>query len=654
MSFLYPSFLWALFALSIPIIIHLLNLQRSVKLDFSSLEFLQAAKKETSSKQKLKHWLILLARCLFVAMLVLAFAQPFFSSASKKDNIAKLGVYIDNSLSMENQPYSEITALDEAKQLAIEWIESQSAADGFHLVSNNFAQTYQSRKKAIEKISQLDLTTQTLTFSEIRKKLDVYPNHQKMILISDFQKKDFQDINELKKDTNNLIELLSLNQGEEANLFIDSVWVEKANQKVQQTKVAVRIGSHGKQESEKVSVKLYLNELLVGTGLAEVNPTSGAVVNFDVSSITEDAVGYVAIEDYPITFDNKLYLKFQTASKQDLIIIDEDKNSFLHTIYDDSSLFRVHTLTKPPIPEHLKEKNAFIVYRGDAADAMSLKEEIAQGSNMIFISQDEKELAQKLNQHFGLQSNEGTIQEAQTLVLSDQNNPFFKQVFEKKQERINMPTAKQFIQTTANTALIQYPDGTPFLFSKTYGQGKIYLFTSPIDDEYSSFHQHALCIPFFYQLALSSSTFDQPMYYRSAQESINFSLQNYVATEAVHLSSIDYDVIPSQSVRNKKVILDLPKDIWMGDYTLSIGDKKIEQLAVNYPKEESKTSYYSQDDLKKIFSSNENITVFGESSMNDELLSRKLSGSSVPLWKYCVALSLLFLVIEICLIRFLT
>jgi len=653
MSFLYPSFLWALFALSIPIIIHLLNLQRSVKLEFSSLEFLQAAKKETSSKQKLKHWLILLARCLFVAFLVLAFAQPFFSTASKKDTVAKLGIYIDNSLSMENQPHSEITALDEAKQLAIEWIESQNAADGFHLVSNDFSQTYQSRKKVIEKISQLDLTTQTLTLPEIKKKLDVYSNHQKMLLISDFQKNDFHTISELKKDTNNIIELLSLNQGEVANIFIDSVWVESSNQKTQQTKVAVRINSHGKQESEKVSVKLYLNELLVGTGLAEVSPTASATVNFDVSTITKDAIGYVAIEDYPITFDNKLYLKFQSASKQDLIIIDEDKNSFLHTIYDDSSLFRIHRLSKPPIPEHLKEKNTFIVYRGDAQDAMSLKEEIAQGSSLIFIPQDDKELAQKFNQNFGLQTKAISFQEAQSLELSDQDNPFFKQVFDKKQERINMPTARQLIQTQVNTALIQYPDGTPFLFSKNYGQGKIYLFTSPIGHEHTSFHQHALCIPFFYQLALSSSTFDRPMYYRTAQESVSFSLQNYAATEAIHLSSKDYDLIPSQSVRNKKVIIDLPKDIWMGDYTLSIGDKKIEQFAVNYPKEESKTSYYSQDDLKNIFSNHENISIFGESSMNDELLSRKLSGSSVPLWKYCVALSLLFLVIEIFLIRFL-
>jgi len=652
MSFLYPSFLWALFALSIPILIHLLNLQRTIKLDFPSIQFLQEAKKETSSQQKLKHWLILLSRCLFIACLVLAFAQPFFSKGSK-DIRNNVGIYIDNSLSMENQPYSEITALEEAKQLAIAWVEDQATTQGINLVTNDYIQSYQSKKKLIEKISKIELSTQSLKLEEIKKKLSLDQAKQKVILLSDFQKTDFNHVNDFLQDSINLIEMVTLNQGEEENIFIDSVWEERAFQKSKLTKLGVKLGAYGKKEKEKVSLKLFLDKRLVGTALVDIDSKQGGIAYFDISTVSEASSAYLEIEDFPISFDNTFYLKLHSESKQHIIIIDQDKSSPLYTIYDDTTLFKLYHLSNPPIPKNLKEKNALVVFRGDVSKLPSLKEHIRSGNSLIFIPTNEKQLAQGLQENFGIQMKTVVSKEMQALELSDQNNPLFSYIFERKQEKVSMPSAKQCIQARVNTAFIEYADGSPFLFSKAFGDGEVFLFTSPIDKGYTNFHHHALCIPFFYQIALSSSTFDEPIYFRAAQKNISFSLQDYVPTEAVHLTGDGYDVIPSQAIRNKKVTLDLPKDIWMGDYALTIGGKTFQEVAVNSSKKESKTSYYSQSDLEKLFSDHDNVSVFGQSSMRTELLDRKLSGSSIPLWKYCVALSLLFLIVEIFLIRFL-
>ena len=261
MSFLYPSFLWALLVVLVPIIIHLLNLQRTVKLDFSSIQFLEEAKKETSSKQKLKHWLILAARCLFITFLVLAFTQPFFSDDVEKENFADFGIYIDNSLSMENQPNSEITALEEAKQLAIEWVNNLPDGQGVSLLSNNFFQKYQSKKKLIERIGKIDLSSQTLSFDDIHRKLSLSKSKQNVLFLSDFQRNSFSDINKLKKDSSNQLNLVALNQGNEKNTFIDSVWIESSDQISQKTRLAVRVGANGLEKAEKVSVKLYLKKV---------------------------------------------------------------------------------------------------------------------------------------------------------------------------------------------------------------------------------------------------------------------------------------------------------------------------------------------------------------------------------------------------------
>src|SRR5436190_24196084 len=103
MSFLYPSFLFGLIAVSIPIIIHLFNFQRPKKVLFTNINFLKLVKENTSSKLKLKHILILVSRICFISFLVLAFAQPFIQSnkASDLKGSRLVSIYTDNSFSME-------------------------------------------------------------------------------------------------------------------------------------------------------------------------------------------------------------------------------------------------------------------------------------------------------------------------------------------------------------------------------------------------------------------------------------------------------------------------------------------------------------------------------------------------------------------------
>ena len=76
MTFLYPAFLFGLFALAIPVIIHLFNFRRFKKVYFTNVRFLKELKQETESKSKLKHLLNLISRLLALSCLVLVFAQP--------------------------------------------------------------------------------------------------------------------------------------------------------------------------------------------------------------------------------------------------------------------------------------------------------------------------------------------------------------------------------------------------------------------------------------------------------------------------------------------------------------------------------------------------------------------------------------------------
>src|SRR6185312_4051047 len=78
MGFLAPAFLAGLAAIAVPVIIHLINRERRVVVEFPSLMFLQRIPYKSVRRQKIRHILLLILRCAAIALLVAAFARPFF------------------------------------------------------------------------------------------------------------------------------------------------------------------------------------------------------------------------------------------------------------------------------------------------------------------------------------------------------------------------------------------------------------------------------------------------------------------------------------------------------------------------------------------------------------------------------------------------
>ena len=102
MSFLQPALLWGLLAVSIPIIIHLLNRRRHRTVKWAAMDFLLKATRESRGKKKIKHLIILTCRALAVAALVFAIARPllggFLGFGATVDTVVLI---LDRSASME-------------------------------------------------------------------------------------------------------------------------------------------------------------------------------------------------------------------------------------------------------------------------------------------------------------------------------------------------------------------------------------------------------------------------------------------------------------------------------------------------------------------------------------------------------------------------
>src|SRR5437764_13168030 len=83
MSLLNPFFLFGSLALAIPVIIHLVRREKSEVVPFSSLMFLLKVPKRSIRQQILKNLLLMALRVLLLALLVGAFARPYFTQGAR-------------------------------------------------------------------------------------------------------------------------------------------------------------------------------------------------------------------------------------------------------------------------------------------------------------------------------------------------------------------------------------------------------------------------------------------------------------------------------------------------------------------------------------------------------------------------------------------
>ena len=101
MQFNQPEVLYALFFLIIPIIIHLFQLRKFERENFTNVKFLKKLSQQTRKSSRLKKWLILATRLLILTSIIFAFAQPYFPSETPETENTETVIYLDNSYSMQ-------------------------------------------------------------------------------------------------------------------------------------------------------------------------------------------------------------------------------------------------------------------------------------------------------------------------------------------------------------------------------------------------------------------------------------------------------------------------------------------------------------------------------------------------------------------------
>ncbi len=666
MSFLYPSILFGLLALAIPIIIHLFNFRKTKKILFSNNQFLFNIKKSTSSKLKLRHLLIMTSRLLFLLFLVLTFAQPFIPGEEKGMEKGEVFIYFDNSHSMSNEVEANLRALDIGLSYISDIIDLYPAGVQFTFLTNDFA-SFSNTPKSQEEIR--DLMTE-VNFSNVSRSLEEVGNRfafkqpkaqnleKYYYFISDFQKSTTGALNSLTFDSLGKISIVPIEYRNEANIFIDSVYLSNPflTRNVE-NELNVRIVNTGHADLEDLILKFFINEKQVSSASLNIPSLSRGLakfnLNFQLERLNRCRLNF---EEFPVAFDNDFYFNLNIA---DPVTILEIKNTESATpvgkVYGNGSLFNFSSHNVQNVDYNLIGRSDLVIINGldriEPSFGFTLLSYLGNGGSIFLIPSGQPDINSYQQLVPGMQAVQDKLSDLATLNLDD---PFYQNIFENREERFEMPECRNVISwPKAGRDLLLYPNKKPFL-SRFRGQGIINILGSPIEDEFTNFHRHAIFVPVLYRMAFQSKSVNDRLSYTLNETVIALVLDSITNRDILKLSNPEGEVIPNQRVVDNLIYLELPRyTLDPGFYNLMKDQVPQKVLSFNYDKNESILEQYDREEIQLAYAGLPNVTIFNLAESNDfsQIIKEKHLG--VPLWKYSLILALIFLLTEVLLIRFL-
>jgi hypothetical protein len=679
MKFVNPYFLFGLFAIAVPVIIHLFNFRRFKKVFFSNVEFLKELKQETQKKSKLKHLLVLICRILAVTCLVLAFAQPYMPVKENKINAKGnvISIYIDNSFSMQATS-SKGTLFEEAKSKALEIANTYKSTDLFQILTNDFEgkhQAFVTREEFIQMVNELEISPAYRTLSDIlMRQQDLFStvNSKGKIsfIIGDFSKKSC-DFSTIKADSSIDVNLVQLAANERNNLYIDSCWfASPVMQSGQQAQLTVLIKNASENEAESIPVKLIINGKQKSVASVNIPALSEAEVKLPYT-LAEKGIQSASIEiiDNPIVFDDKFYFNYSVTEKIPVLSLNNKSASdYINSLFGKDSAFvltntDINKIDYSALPEnnlvvlnelksissgmtqefqnYVKNGGCLLIFPGTDADIDSYKSFLSGMSLAYFSGKD-------------------TVNTKVSSINTEHH--IYKDVFDKIPENIDLPkvyshykfSSKSF---TSDEYLMKMQNGESFMISGVYGRGTVFISSVPLNMEFSNFAKHAMFVPTLYNIALFSKQVNKLYYTIGKDEAVevkNFKMNNDM-TFRITNKARNFEIIPE----HKNV--DLQTDVYphdqikdAGNYIMFSGEDTVCGLAYNYDRNESDMKFYSSDELQNEITG-KNLKNFNLLDLKNKSVSKVLDeiNQGFRLWKFLVILCIFFLLSEVLLLRFL-
>ena len=345
MTFLSPSILWGMLAITIPIIIHLISLRHTRDTEFSTLRFIKSLKHETIRHLRIKQWLLVLLRTITILCLILMFSRPLITgtltSKLAGDIESRAVIVVDNSASMAVHT-DDGTLLDRAKSSLPAILKGLEGRTTVELYQTNpprklFSGSQEEGRSIMTRVKGIEQTNMTdnlwTMIDSVLQMVEASEPNRECFIISDFQSAPSFTIDSLNPNSDWKYYCI-LQPKVENNISISEVsilsQIKLPNHLV---KLNTRVGNGGVTDKRNIPVELYLNDERVGQIVSQFQPSKFKDFMFQVYPGKTGIInGKIVIpaDDFPMdnfrNFDlvipNKIAVKVIGRSMEELFLLD--------------------------------------------------------------------------------------------------------------------------------------------------------------------------------------------------------------------------------------------------------------------------------------------------------------------------------------------
>ena len=640
MHFIHPEYLYGLFLLIIPVLVHLFQLRRFKKERFTNVKFLKKAVLKTRKSSQVKKWLILTLRCLLLACLVIAFAQPYFPAS--KDNIQaqETVIYLDNSFSMQARGTNGILLRRSVQEL----LENLPEDSRINLFTNDAE--YREADPAVLKkdLQQIDFSPEQLGWGAVSLKAGNFFSENEgvlknLILISDFQERAAGEGLEPEAGIN--YHLVSLKPKNRNNLSVDTAYITEKT--LDLTELSIDL-STSEGSGQEVSLSVYDGSKLLAKRSIGFEAGNSAKTTFELPSGAIQ-MGRIEIQDSGMEFDNSLYFSISNPPTIKVVVLGEGDTSFLERIYKEPD-FSFRQFSPEQIDYNQLSQASLIILHEIKEISPGLSntlQDLAQKNAFLTIIPSEEVNINSYNSllmALGLPGLQEKIEQEKLVSEIAYSHPLFKDVFEERVENFQYPKVQAYYRTgRQGETVLGYENGEAFLLRN----GNSFLFTAALNRENSNFQSAPLIVPTFFNfgnLALAPT----PLYYilgEPQEVDVDISLEK---DKILSLVSPGFSFIPLQQSFPNKVVLSLEEEPRKpGHYEIMKDSSSLKNISFNVNRKESRMGYLDPETIEGAEIASSIPSAFQVVESQTEIDS---------LWKWFVIFALFFLLIEMLILKF--
>lgn len=683
MTFLYPGILWGLLAVAVPIIVHFFNLQRPRQILFSNVAFVREVKRSVVRRLQFKQWLLLLARILALAALVLAFAGPVILGEDSRilQGNRSVAIVVDNSYSM-TAGNNKGEYAQQAISLARNITKAYGVQDEFVLMSMSDLKlnyNFADQQDVLEELQGIRVKQRIRSHAEVLSFRDQIFSRasnslRELYLLSDFQRStvmaDSQQI--VLGDTNLMIKYLPLATRQQQNVYVAETRIlSRIVEKDKPVQMAMTLVNDGHDPVSDLSVRVLLEGKVVSIDNKSLDANARTELQLAFTPTSSGWLsGYVELDNDPVDFDNKRYFSLYIPEKEKVLIVEGQPSPNVHVLYESVfEAFESEFISTRSLSAAQLNKYRSLVLLGvtDISSGLAdkLRNYLTEGGSILFFPG--KDMNRESVNAWLTSIQAGTFQPLQTIQTGsrasdvDLNHPLFEGIFtgERKNREFDAPMVYQYYPFQVNNASIQnrimnLENKQPVLVESRVGEGMLFTFTVFPGDAWTDFHVKTGFAPIMFR---ATQIMNQTHNVQAGQEIGAFTPVAIRTTEQELISLVDENGVeakPLQRTQGGLTYLDFSQmELTEGNYALRQGTELLEKISFNISDRESRLEFVEAGELS------ESLTAAGlgsievlEAEANAVADQIRVEKEGVPLWKYFAILALLFFAVEVLILQF--